>query len=265
MKKKLIIISTIIIFIFAIIVILLTIYKSNGNSIIKKDTLEVLYEKVNNKEDIIINITDKIDNCNFCNISKNMIDYYNDTFSLNMITFNKSKYSEKEFNNLITKLGINLDSFIVAPAIIIVKDGIAMTIINEIHDEVDLRNYLIEYNYIDKKYTDNDIQINDDKLEDLYNSEDKNVVILIDNNTASSYSYRKNILNLSNKYNFKYNVYIAGSVGSLMGNIKFMDEIGENLNLPYMVIIGNGKIIDYTTNNSNNKLEEFLNNNNIIN
>ena len=264
MKKKIIIIGTIIIFIFVVIAILLTIYKSNDNSIIKKDTLEVLYEKIENKEDIIINITDKADNCNFCSISKNMIDYYNETFSLNMIAFNKSNYNEKEFNNLISKLGINLDSFIVAPAIIIVKDGIAVTIINEIHDEIDLKNYLIENGYLDKEYLENDIQVNDEKLEDLYNGENKSLVILIDNNNITSYNYRRKILELSKEYKFKYNVYIAGTVGSLMGNIKFMDEIDEDIELPYMVIIGDGKIIDYTTNRSNEKIEKFLKDNNII-
>lgn len=264
MKKKIIIIGTIIIFIFVVIVILLTIYKSNDNSIIKKDTLEILYEKIENKEDIVINITDKVDNCNFCHISKNMIDYYDDTFSLNMITFNKSNYDEKDFNNLISKLGINLDSFIVAPAIIIVKNGIAVTIINEIHDEVDLKNYMIEYGYLDKEYLENDIQVNDGKLEDLYNGENKSLVILIDNNNIKSYNYRRKILELSKEYKFKYNVYIAGTVGSLMGNIKFMDEIDEDIELPYMVIIGDGKIIDYTTNRSNEKIEKFLKDNNII-
>ena len=242
MKKKLIIISTALILIF--VIILIAVYKNNGNNVIKKDLLDILYEKIDNKEDIIIHITAKDDNCNFCTISKNMIDYYNKTFSLNMITLNKSSYSDKKFNNLLTKLGINLDSFIVAPALIIVDKGIAVTIINEIHDEVDLKKYLIEYGYIDNKYTENDIQVNDDKLEELYNSEDNSIVKLIDN--------------------FKYSVYIAGTVGSLMGNIKFIDEIKEEIELPYMVIVGNGKIIDYTTNKSNNKLEKFLQDNKFI-
>ena len=262
MKKKLIIISTALILIF--VIILIAVYKNNGNNVIKKDLLDILYEKIDNKEDIIIHITAKDDNCNFCTISKNMIDYYNKTFSLNMITLNKSSYSDKKFNNLLTKLGINLDSFIVAPALIIVDKGIAVTIINEIHDEVDLKKYLIEYGYIDNKYTENDIQVNDDKLEELYNSEDNSIVILIDNNTVNSYNYRRKILELSNKYNFKYSVYIAGTVGSLMGNIKFIDEIKEEIELPYMVIVGNGKIIDYTTNKSNNKLEKFLQDNKFI-
>ena len=50
-----------------------------------------------------------------------------------------------------------------------------------------------------------------------------------------------------------------------MYGIEFEMILVPNLQLlPYMVIIGDGKIIDYTTNRSNEKIEKFLKDNNII-
>lgn len=262
MKKKLIIILTI----FILSIVFITIFIKNNTSIKTKNisTLDKIYNKIDNKEDILIYINENSKTCNFCNSSKNMINYYNDAFKLDLILFNKDKYSNDNFIKLKKKLLIEENSYIVSPAIIIVKKGVAKAIVNEIHDEVDLKNYLVEYNYINKEYLEKDLQIKDEKLEKLYKSDSKNLILIINNNDYNNYKYREKILNLSKNNNFDYKVYIAGTIGSLIGATKLQDEINKNIELPYMLIVQNNKIVDYTTSNNTKKIKEFLNKNGFI-
>ena len=103
MKKKLIII---ILTIFILIIVFITIFIKYNNNIKTKNisTLDKIYNKIDNKEDILIYINENSKTCNFCNSSKNMINYYNDAFKLDLILFNKDKYSNDNFIKLKKKL-----------------------------------------------------------------------------------------------------------------------------------------------------------------
>lgn len=263
MKKKLIIIIGIVI-IFIVLVLIWGLIKGNGgDNNIKDDKYKVsepILEKIDKKDDFLLFITDDYSKCSVCEDAGRLVSYYSEVYNLDNVWFDKSTTTDEDFDNLIKDFDFQ-NMFLVPGNVFLVKNGVVMVAINEAIFENVLRDYLIEYEFIDD--IDNDRFIEDDDFNKLYNSNDKQLV-LVYSADDKGYSYREDLFNLANKYNFKYSVIRLGFGDTTATFQMIIDKMGNKYKLPVLMVVGNGKIIDYTTNKSNSKIEEFLKDNKFI-
>ena len=260
MKKKIIIIiSVIIIF---IIVILGLLFTKNNNKVVKEKyrLSKPILERINDKDNFLIYITDNYNKCSVCYEADMLVNYYKDIYNLDIMFFSKGATTDKDFNNLIKDFELQ-EGFFVAGDVVLIKDGVVVSAIKEAVFEDTLRNYLIEYEFIDN--VDNDKSIEDDGFSELYDSMDKELVLAYSSDDIG-YNYRKDLFKLSNRYKFKYSAIKIG-FGDTVDTFKIIsNEMDNKYELPVLMVVGNGKIIDYTTNKSNSKIEEFLKDNKFI-
>ena len=261
MKKKLIIIIGIVI-IFIVLVLILGLIKDNSGNI-KNDKYKVskpILDKIDKKDDFLLFITDDYDKCGICEEAGRLVSYYSDVYDLDNIWFDKSTTTDEDFNNLIKDFDLQ-DMFLNSGNVLLVKDGVVVVAINEAIFENVLKDYLIEYEFIDD--TDNDRFIEDDGFNKLYNGNDKELVLVYSADDIG-YSYREDLFNLSNKYKFKYSVIRLGFGDTIDTNEIVTRKMKNKYKLLALMVVGNSKIIDYTTNRSNSKIEEFLRDNDFI-
>ena len=260
MKKKIIIIiSVIIIF---IIVILGLLFTKNNNKVVKEKyrLSKPILERINDKDNFLIYVTDNYGKCSACYEADMLINYYKDIYNLDIMFFDKSTTTDKDFNNLIKDFGLQ-EGFFTAGDVILVRDGVVVSAIQEAMFEDTLREYLVEYEFIDN--VDNDKIIEDDGFSELYDSENRELVLAYSNDNIG-YQYREDLFKLSNKYKFKYSVIKVGFGDTFNSHQLIEDNLNGKYELPLLMVVGNNKIIDYTTNKSNSKIEEFLRDNDFI-
>ena len=261
MKKKLIIIIGIVI-IFIVLVLILGLIKDNSGNI-KNDKYKVskpILEKIDKKDDFLLFITDDYNKCSVCEEAGRLVSYYSYVYDLDNIWFDKSSTTDEDFNNLIKDFDLQ-DMFLNSGNVLLVKDGVVVVAINEAIFENVLKDYLIEYEFIDD--TDNDRFIEDDGFNKLYNGNDKELVLVYSADDIG-YSYREDLFSLSNKYKFKYSVIRLGFGDTIDTNEIVTRKMKNKYKLPALMVVGNSKIIDYTTNKNNSKIEEFLEDNKFI-
>ena len=260
MKKKIIIIISIFI-IFIIVILGLLLIKNNNKDIKEEYRLsKPILERINDKDNFLIYITDNYNKCSVCYEADMLINYYKDIYNLDIMFFSKSATTDKDFNNLIKDFELQ-EGFFVAGDVVLIKDGVVVSAIKEAMFEDTLREYLVEYEFIDN--IDNDRFIYDDDFNRLYNGNDKELVLAYSSDDIG-YNYRKDLFKLSNRYKFKYSVIKIG-FGDTIDTFKVISNKMDNkYELPVLMIVSNNKIIDYTTNKSNSKIEEFLKDNDFI-
>ena len=261
MKKKIIIIIGIVIIFIVVILGLLSIKNNNNKDVKEKYRLsKPILERINDKDNFLIYVTDDYDKCSVCYEADMLVNYYKDVYNLDIMFFDKSTTTDKDFNNLIKDFGLQ-EGFFVAGDVILVKDGVVVSAIKEAMFEDTLREYLVEYEFIDN--IDNDRFIYDDDFNRLYNGNDKELVLAYSSDDIG-YNYRKDLFKLSNRYKFKYSAIKIG-FGDTVDTFKIIsNEMDNKYELPVLMVVGNNKIIDYTTNKSNSKIEEFLKDNDFI-
>ena len=168
MKKKLIIIISIVI-IFIVLVLILELIKDNSsNNNIKDDKYKVsepILEKIDKKDDFLLFITDNYSKCSVCEDAGRLISYYSKVYNLDNVWFDKSATTDEDFDNLIKDFDFQ-NMFLVSGNVFLVKDGGVVVAINEAIFEGVLRDYLIEYEFIDD--IDTDYFIEDDGFDKLY-------------------------------------------------------------------------------------------------
>ena len=260
MKKKIIIIIGIVV-IFIIIILGLLLIKNDNKDIKEEYRLsKPILERINDKDDFLIYITDNYNKCGVCYEADMLVNYYKDIYNLDVVLFDKSTTTDKDFNNLIKDFELQ-EGFFVAGDVVLIKDGVVVSAIKEAMFEDTLREYLVEYEFIDN--IDNDRFIYDDDFNRLYNGNDKELVLAYSSDDIG-YNYRKDLFKLSNRYKFKYSVIKIG-FGDTIDTFKVISNKMDNkYELPVLMIVSNNKIIDYTTNKSNSKIEEFLRDNDFI-
>ena len=262
MKKKIIIIIGIVIIFIVVILLLLLLSINNNNKDFKEKyrLSKPILERINNKDNFLIYTTDNYNKCDVCYETDMLINYYKDIYNLDVVLFDKSTTTDKDFNNLIKDFGLQ-EGFFTAGDVIFVRNGVIVSAIQEAMFEDTLREYLVEYEFIDN--VDNDKFIEDDGFSELYGSNNKELVLAYSSDD-NGYNYRKDLYSLSNRYKFKYSVIKIG-FGNTVNTFKIVSNKMDNkYELPVLMVVGNNKIIDYTTNKSNSKIEEFLRDNDFI-
>ena len=123
---------------------------------------------------------------------------------------------------------------------------------------------MIKYDYLDKKYQDNDIGLNTtNKFNEIYKSNTRSLIVLYTYEN-DGYTLRKKIFNFSKKYNFKYYNIYYGVGDSLIPYNTIVNDIGKNISIPSIIVVQNNRVVDYITSNNNVKIKEFLNKNGFI-
>lgn len=262
MRKRVIVIFVSIITLLLFLIIIIGNDKENKKDYTYK-VIDKIVDKFNNKEDLLIYITSSSDECGgTCIDSKDIISYYSEVYKLEFIEFDKNKESNKDYNSLIDKLNIK-DAIINIPAVIMIKQGVVKAIAS-IDTEEYLRKYLLENEFISENESDKDYQISYSQFEELYVSNNNNLILIYSYGTTN-YKVREKLFNLSSKYGFKYNTIYTGTVDNV-DMVDFLDkELNGNYSIPMLLIVKDSKVIDYTTSNNNKEIKEFLEKNNIIN
>ena len=259
MKKKNLIIVLVILVSLMILVLSLVGLQKKGQ--IAKSLIDEILEKIDNQEDLLIYVTDKHENCYLCTDCNYIIDYYSDSFKLDFITFNKSDNSEDSYSKLLEKY--DLVGSLKEPAVMMIRDGELKGIANEILTENLLKQFLIDFEFIDKQNENRDYQVGEEKFNKMLSSSEKSIFIVY-TYEDSHYDVRKQFLELANKYNFSYGLIYSG-VGNGAKVSKIISEsLGDEYTLPLVIITQNGEIIDYINSVEEEKLVSFLKKNEII-
>lgn len=259
MKKKLILIIIGILIIFIVLLLILFI-KNNINKNVKENKYklsEPILEKIDNKNNFILFITDNENECSSCNDINKLLKYYKNVYNLNVITFDKSETSEGDFNNLIKDFGLQ-DGFLVSGDILLVKDGVVVSAIKDAVFEDIIKENLINNGFINDVGM--DYFIEDEEFNKLYSSNNKELVLAYSGN-EEGYNYREILFELATKYNFKYSTIRIGFGDTLNTSDILSKKMNNNYKLPLLMIVGNNEIIDYTT---SSRIEEFLKENKFI-
>lgn len=255
MKKTIAIITIII---FTLFFIIFLVVKNSSNYIYKDD----IVKKMKNKESFLIYIYN--DKCENCIIANEIIDFYKDNYNLEFYIINSERVSKKEKTLLENIFEFEKD-YIVTPAIIVIVNGKVVAVANEIIDDLDLKNYLLDYGMLDKKYDDRGNILTYEEFKERFATNDTNV-ILISSYDKEGYKLRKKLLDMSqkNKFNYKY-IYYRNSDSFEIYKYVIENMETPKIELPIVVIIENNKIVDSISSYKEKEIKKFLIKNNIIN
>lgn len=256
MNKK--VISIEIIGLFAILLIFIFVFFNDNTK--KSGGYEEIKSMIDNKEDILLYISNDYDKCYECKNTDRTIDYYEDIYKLTFYRYNIMKSGDSDYNKLKKMLDFD-NNFVVEPSLIIIKHGKLMGIVNEIMVDDDLQKYLIEYGFIDN--TNKNVALDMDSYGDVYNSSENKVILCFSYNDNK---YRKKLYNLSKKYNFGYYTLYKGI--SNTNDIYFeLDKVlKKEINTPFLLTVSNGNVVDYlkVSNATDEQIIQFLINTSII-
>ena len=263
-KKIYIIILILLILIFASVLNITNNNKINKNKTNKKNIIDEktqnILNMIKNNQEIMIYITQDKDKCLTCEFGDINIKYYNNLYNLNIPIYNIDK--EENINYILKELNYSKKN-IYTPALIHYKSGI-ITSYNEIaHNEDDIKNVLLETEYVKEENKKNNEKIIDEKEFIKLSTEQKNNIFLLLPINNNSYELRIILNNLSNKYNFNYYI-IDYSKSSIFPILDQLEKINNNSIPKDIFITNNNKIIDSTNTKDTNKIESFFKKNQII-
>ena len=259
-KKIMIIIAILIIIVFIIFLIILDSDKNNDFS--KTSLSEEIVEKMNKKKKFLVYLSSSDEyQCYLCENTNKIISLYENLYNIKFITFDIKKEGESDYNNLLKKLNIKKED-VSLPSVIFIKNGYSNALLNEVADDVSLKEYLARYKFI--KINDNEKMINTaEKFTEVYNSSNKQIVFMYDG-TWDGIRTREKIFDYSIKYNFFY-YYIQYGLGDTPAFYdKLRKDTKNKLKLPAILIVSNGKVNSYVDTNNSVNIEEFLRKNNVI-
>ena len=184
MKKKFVfvLIGVIIVALISLLIISLT---KNGNKDVSLFR-DVIKKKAQNKEDILVYVYYSRSECSYCKDTRRYIDLYESKYQLGMIYYDKNKNSSDDYKEM--EEYFNLESnYVTPPAIIMVKDGELVAVVNENHYESELKEFLVNYGFLDKKELNVERQVRE--LDDFYEitSSDKPMFVVFYNYDNSGY------------------------------------------------------------------------------
>lgn len=240
-----------------IVCLILTIINKNSST-------NQLTNKVEKKQDFLILFTEDEKKCgSFCTEALNIADYYEKNYGLEFIIYDVSKEGEKNYKNLSKELyGTNKPS-IVYPSCVIVMDGKVKSVSNMSGTEVDFRKNLYSTGYLKNEYEHMDEQIRYEDFEDIYEKDEKSLIVLYTYDDAS-FDYRSTILELAKNNNFNYYVLDYRFVdGNDIGK-DIKDANSGTMKSPSMIIVENEEVIDYNDSTKKEDIEKFLKTNKII-
>lgn len=255
-KKKGIIVLGI--FVTLLILVLVLIFASLMKS---NKKLKEFKNKLNSSEPQIIYIMKPT--CYYCNLIEPITTKLKEKYKLNYYQIDSSKLSTSELRTMLNLLNVDLETF-GTPYIAIVQNGKVIGEQSGYTDEnvlFDLfkangligENEELGLNYLDK-----------DSLNNLWNSDSVNAVLIGESGDTSAIEARMNLIELKEEYSNVNISYFDISATSSDEEYSEWKERLEGDSLPVMVLIQNGKIIAKTKETTKEKYIQFFKENNYM-
>lgn len=274
MKSKFFIVGIIIVILLGIGVAFFHYNKLRKNEIKYNEKIyNQVIDKIKNKDTFLLYLNNSSEECFLCDDATIIIDYYQKTYHLDVYTIDKFKMSGKYYQKLVSYINDKNDYF-VDPTVIFIKKGEEVAVLNELTYEEYFKEFLIKTDFI--KDNENEKMIDAINVEneesntlDYYLKQDKNIVVAIYDYSKLSYSFRRNIKELSSKYDIPYVLLYYGRGNYSQDYNKIVKMMGkdisdEDLKIPMIAIVNKDKMIDYTYGVSQEEIQNFLIKNNII-
>ncbi len=272
-KKIIILIATIFLFIFAMVIIANDIENSKKEEKEVETGMKKLEKKFKRRENMLIYVTD--DSCELCKETDKMIDFYEKAYNLEFYRTNKEGLTN---NDLKEYFGLE-EAAIELPAVVYIRDGMLKGIDNKILTEDYFRDYLVEYEFLDKKYLETDYRITYDQFMEKYKTDEKQIIFFYNYGTNIYYNgkkkknkikyanrekVREELVKLSKNHNFNYKVVFFSSEGSDKIYQEVLKSTGKKeLGGSFIVLTQNSQVTDYLEVKALNSISPFLEKNNI--
>lgn len=255
-KKKGIIVLGI--FVTLLILVLVLIFASLMKS---NKKLKEFKNKLNSSEPQIIYIMKPT--CYYCNLVEPITTKLKEKYKLNYYQIDSSKLSTSELRTMLNLLNVDLETF-GTPYIAIVQNGKVIGEQSGYTDEnvlFDLfktsglinKNEELGLNYLDK-----------DSLNNLWNSDSVNAVLIGESGDTSAIEARMNLMELKEEHdNVDISYFDISATSSDEEYSKWKERL-EGDSLPIMVLIQKGKIIAKTKETAKEKYIQFFKENNYM-
>ena len=185
-----------------------------------------------------------------------IINFYEKEYNLKFTIIYKNQYKEKELLELLEKLEIRSDD-VMDTSLIIIKNKKAMGIVNDFINENVIRNFFIQYEFINEDTSDIDNILTLEEFDEKLKSNEKTLLLLYSGDSIS-HKNRKILLNMSQKYKFQYNIINSSvSFGYTMYET-LRNKIGKPITIPALVIIQNNEVIAHTSTFNEKEILQFL-------
>lgn len=259
-KEKIIILCTVIILVG--IIIYLVFFHEKDSYKINISQYNEIKVKLNNKEDLLIYITDKENNCYECVNGDKIINYYKEVYNLDFYTYMISDNTEEDLEKLKDEFDFE-ENFLMTPTVILIKEGQIVAVANFVLIDDILKNYLIQFGFLDKTTNEKDIPLNLETFDPIYQKDEYSLIVSF-NAQDESYDFRKKILELSNEYQFKFYTLFRGigNTNSIYDNLK--ESSGIEFETPSLFIVKNNTVIDYLKSEEEPEILSFLRKYNLI-
>lgn len=255
-KKKGIIVLGI--FVTLLILVLVLIFASLMKS---NKKLKEFKNKLNSSEPQIIYIMKPT--CYYCNLVEPITTKLKEKYKLNYYQIDSSKLSTSELRTMLDLLNVDLETF-GTPYIAIVQNGKVIGEQSGYTDEnvlFDLfktsglinKNEELGLNYLDK-----------DSLNNLWNSDSVNAVLIGESGDTSAIEARMNLMELKEEHdNVDISYFDISATSSDEEYSKWKERL-EGDSLPIMVLIQKGKIVAKTKETAKEKYIQFFKENNYM-
>ena len=233
---------------------------NSKNSVSSASEYDKIIKKINDKKTFNLYITSVAEECIHCSNVNKVMKFFNDVYGIKYDKIVVDSSNNKELNK-INKLFSFPDGYLTAPAIVFIKDGVAEQVLNEQQRESEIKKVLVERNMIDAKYLKigEELFMTED-FEKIYNS-DVNSLMVLDINSIKNRVY---IHKLAEKNNFTFYTINISSVAHMKTYMMLADEVGEEFNVPIIVFVRKGKVLDYLIDFDEDSINNFLKRNQII-
>ena len=245
---------------FAVVAILIS-YKFIENKSSKINTYDIIKNKIDSKSTFLIYITnDDSYQCSNCAAIDKIIDFYNEVYHLKFMEYNTNKNSKGDLIKLDKDFGFQ-DDYLSAPAVVIIKNGRILAVANEMTSDNILKQYLVDYQFIDSKSFEIETDLNtEESFNSIYHKEENSLIVI----ASQDINFKKKMYNLAIKNNFNYYTIYSGVMNYYSSYNILSSEIGYYLKTPSFVVVSNGKVVDYMKEEKEEKIQEFLIRNKII-
>jgi thiol-disulfide isomerase/thioredoxin len=232
----------------------------SSNDSLNVNDFDQIKGKVDNKEDMLIYVyNDK--SCEFCDDVSKVLNFYEEAYDLKFYKYNTDNNDASKLEKL---FGF-MDDYLVNPNVILVRDGKYVAVANQIMVDSTLREFLLQYNFINDNMKNKDYILGYEQFMNEYSSNDKKIILLINYGT-SELELREKLLKLSEEYNFNYGIIYFGIGDSHKIVPIIKNNIGDaKFKTPLLIITQNNKIIDYIYPEGTQDMSKYLRKNNIIN
>jgi len=250
-NKKILVIVLVVVAIFALIPIVAII-----NVVKSKNIIEEFHETMNSEDLNLIYIGR--DNCSYCNLFDEEIEFIDDEFDIDYLYINTNKLTNKDFDELLTTLDINEDDF-GTPYILITQNGEKLAEQPGYIPENQLFDFLQEYGLIEEDETLPLNYIDYEEYTNIIASQEKQIVVIAQSGCDGCLKARPVLYELAHEYGLKINYLNASFIDSenaeaFQTSLSYFEENG--ISTPTMLVVSNNEVIDVLVGSV--ELEEYI-------